>query len=421
MSLLRVRVGLVALGLGAVAACTLPGGKLLPPRESASRDAKVASDGLTAFSADLYGHLRAKDGNVIVSPYSISAALAMTASGAQGNTRAELEQVLHLPPGAKVGPAYRAMADGTTADSWLGVGKLTAKQSELRVANSLWLQQGDSWKKDFLAVARDDFGAMLSGHDFVRDAEGGRKRINSWVSGQTRDHIKELVPQGALDANTRLVLANAIYFKANWATQFKKEETRADDFALAGGQKVKAALMHQTGAFWLEERAGFQVLRLPYAGGATAMYVLLPWANEELAALEPKLTAQNLAMWTYPTTKPLEDVKVSLPKFKFAVPTDLLAVLQTMGVRDAFDPARANFAGMTDRAAGLHVTRVIHKAFIETDEAGTEAAASTAVVMSLRSTPQVKEFRADRPFLFVIKHEATGAILFMGRVSDPTK
>jgi serpin B len=394
-----------------------PGGKLLPPRESASRDAKAATEALTAFSADLYGQLRAKDGNVIVSPYSISAALALTASGAQGTTRAEMEKVLHLPPGAKVGPAYRAMVPGTSPFAQHS----KMPKHELHVANSLWLQQGESWKKDFLAVARDDFGATLSGADFVRDAEGGRARINSWVAGQTRDHIKELLPEGTLNANTRLVVANAIYFKANWATQFKKEDTRTEDFARPDGQKVKAALMHQTGKFWLEERAGFQVLRLPYAGGATAMYVLLPSANEQLAALEQKLTAQNLAMWTYPTNKPLEEVKVSLPKFKFAVPTDLLAVLQKMGVHDAFNPARANFAGMIDRAEGLYVSRVIHKAFIETDEVGTEAAASTAVVMSLRSMPQTKEFRADRPFLFVIRHEATGAILFMGRVSDPTK
>ncbi len=416
---LRVRIGLVSVALLALVACTTSNWKIVPP-VAKEHDAKAAASGVNAFAVDLYAQLRAQDGNLIVSPYSISTSLAMTATGAQGNTRAEMEKVLHLPPGGKVGPAYRAMTDGTNGSTWLG-GKSHAKYSELHVANSLWLQQGDTWKKEFLATTKDDFGATLSGYDFVRDANEGRKRINKWAEDRTQSRIKDLVPEGALDANTRLVLANAIYFKANWASQFKKDDTREDNFALANGQTVRVPLMNQTGKFWLEERAGFQVLKLPYAGGATAMYVLLPWAKEPLAGLEQKLTAQNLEMWTRVSDKQqLEDVKVALPKFKFTVPTELAGVLHQMGMRDAFDPARANFAGMTERADGLHISRVIHKAFIETDEVGTEAAAATATVMSFRAAPSEKTFRADRPFLFVIKHEQTGAVLFMGRVANPS-
>ncbi len=428
--MLRLRVALVPVALLAVVACTLP--SPLPPltsRPNTSEDAKtakVAADGVNAFAADLYGQLRTENGNLIVSPYSVSAALSLTAAGAQGNTRTEMESVLHLPPGAKVGPAYGAMTNGTRASVWSGRGKESVMTSELLVANSLWLQKGDSWKKEYLALAQHDFRATLSGADFAHEPEAARGRINKWVENQTRDHIKDLVPPDGISGNTRLVVANAIYFKARWAEAFKKTNTRPEDFTLATGQKIQTPLMHQKGEFWLQELDGLQVLRLPYNGPAS-MYVLLPRTADGLPALEQQLTAENIAKWTRgPLKSPLVEAKVWLPKFKFSVPTELATTLQKMGMKEAFDASKANFTGMTEHPEGLYIGRVIHKAFVELDEEGTEAAAATAVVMFGRSAagPEpalVNEFRADHPFVFVIKHEPTGTVLFMGRVLDPTR
>ena len=426
MRALRLRVALVPVALLAVVACMLP--SPLPPLtpRANSASAKVAADGVNGFAADLYGQLRGGNGNLIVSPYSVSAALALTAAGAEGNTRTEMETVLHLPPGAKVGPAYGAVTNGMNASVSTGRGKEIVVTSQLHVANSLWLQKGHSWKKEYLAVAQDDFHAMLSGADFVKEPEAARARANKWVENQTRDHIKDLLPSGALDADTRLVIANAIYFKARWADEFKKRNTDPKDFTVPGGQKVKAPLMHRTGDYALVETEALQVLKLPYSGGATSMYVLLPRTVDGLPTLEQQLTAENLAKWTAGSAKP-EEVSVHLPKFKLTVPTELAAVLQQMGIRQAFDRFKAEFPKMTDDPRGLYISRVVHKAFVELDEEGTEAAAATAVTMSLGATAPpgrprfVREFRADHPFVFVIKHEATGMPLFVGRVLDPTR
>jgi serpin B len=376
---------------------------------------------VSAFAADLYAHLRKEPGNLIVSPYSISTALAMTAGGAEGTTREEMNRVLHLPEPEKLGPDFRSLTAGVTAAP-----RDAKHRPELSVANSLWAQKGHPWRKDFFARAREEFRAGLFEVDFEKHAESARGRINRWVEKETRDRVKELVPAGALDGTTRMVLANAIYFKARWLAEFKKENTKPEDFALAGGHKVKTLLMYRQAKFVLHEPDGFQVLRLPYRGDAS-MYVFLPRTHDGLPELEKQLDAKQLEAWTGPTKAAEQEVKAWLPRFKFTVPTELGPVLQEMGMREAFDPRRANFRGMTDHPQGLCVTRVLHEAFVETDEAGTEAAAATAVVMALATAapqplaPRVPEFRADRPFLFVIRHETTGAVLFIGRVEDPTR
>ena len=420
----RLRIVLIPVALLAVVACTLP--PLVPPlaprgNSGSPADAKAAADGVNALAADLYAHLRDENGNLIVSPYSIGTALAMAAAGAQGDTRTEMERVLHLPGGERLGPAFSAMTESVTTAP-----RSAKHKPELAVANSLWLQKGRTWKKEYLALARDDFRAGVFDVDFA-DATAASGRINRWVEDKTRDHIKDLVPASALGRETRMVLANAIYFKADWVEQFKKENTKPDDFTLANGQKVRAPLMYQTGNFFSLEEPGLQVLQLPYDGRATSMYVLLPRTADGLPALERQLTAENLSKWTLGRLKsPLEETRVWMPKFKFTVPTELADVLQKMGLSAAFDAQRANFRGITDHPEGLYLNRVIHKAFVELDETGTEAAAATAVVaLTASAVPvqarQVKEFRADHPFLFVIKHEPTGAVLFIGRVLDPTR
>ena len=431
---LRFRFALLAVALLTLVACTLPSDGRRPWEHKEPRDrddapnppdapagAKAAAGSVNAFAADLYAQLRAENGNLIVSPYSIAVALAMTGAGATGNTAAELDKVLHLPVKEKVSDlqAFKEMTASVTTPP-----RGAKHKPELSVANSLWLEQSHPWKQAFLVIARDHYRAGLFEANFRGNSEGARGSINRWVEKETHSRIKDLVPAGALDGNTKAVLANAIYFKARWAAAFKKEDTKPEDFTLASGQKVQTPLMFQQGNFRLWDTDTFQMLKVPYDGKATSMYVLLPKKHDGLPALERQLTPATLAEWT--TVMSGGKVNVWLPRFKFTVPTELAGVLQQMGVKDAFDPGRANFAGMTDHPQGLYISRVLHKAFVETDEVGTEAAAATAVVMTLRAVAQppeipVQNFRADHPFLFVIKHEPTGAVLFMGRVTDPTK
>jgi serpin B len=418
----RVRLALPAALLVAPAACLPLTPRTDPPvaPTAAGGDAREAVASVNAFGADLYARLRAADGNLIVSPYSVGTALAMTALGARDNTREEMRTVLHLPAGDTFGKAYGAMTE-----SVLRSPPGAKHRPELSVANSLWLQKGHPFKKEYLARARDDFRASLFETDFA-DAGTASRRINRWVEKETRDRIKDLLSADALGGDTQMVLANAIYFKAHWAAPFKKENTRPEDFTLTGGQKVKAPTMYEQSNFSLLESDSLQVLRLPYDGLATSMYVLLPRTAAGLAALEQQLTAENLTKWAAGGAG-VEEVRVWLPRFKFTVPTELAGTLEKMGMADAFNRSRSNFTGMTDHPQGLVINRVTHKAFVELDEVGTEAAAATAVVMGLAMAapplpkPPPKEFRADHPFLFVIKHEPTGAVLFMGRVLDPTK
>jgi serpin B len=421
----RFHISLASLSLLASIACSMPPPPVIPPSVvDTAADAKAAAEGVNAFTADLYAQLRSDSGNLIISPYSISTALAMTASGTAGTTRDEMQRVLHLPGGEKLGPAFRAMTASVTTPP-----RNAKKAPELSVANSLWVQKGRTWKKDFFSHARDDFRATAYETDFARDTETARGQINKWVDKETHGKITDLIPKGGISDETRMVLANAIYFKANWAEAFKKTLTELNaDFRLASGKKVKTPIMFQRSNFSLLEANGFQVLKMPYDGESVSMYVILPEKVDGLPALEKELSGANLKLWTLDDRSvPPDDVRVWFPKFKFTLSTELAPVLGSVGLSEVFG-AKANFSGMTDDPEGVRVSRVIHKAFVETDEVGTEAAAATAVVVApgaapgfTPAPPRVKEFHADHPFIFVIKHEKTGAILFIGRVEDPTK
>lgn len=452
----RLRPVLFALALAAPVAC-VPIPVVDPPKWWNAPDdpeaAKVAANRVRGFGTDLYAQLRAEPGNLVFSPYSANVALTMTALGAQGNTRTEMSYVLGLPtpkwhtprpvpgrtqpdqalydPDPQIAKEYSALAASVMKQP-----EKAKRRQELSVANSLWMQKGRPWRAAYLATAREDFRAGLFEADFARNPDAATDRINRWVEKETRDRIQKLIGPGTLTPDTRLVLANAIYFKARWEAEFKKKDTEPQDFTRLDGTKVKAPLMFQKDGFNLREEDGLQVLRMPYDGGACAMYVILPAKHDGLPELERKLTAEALERWTgfsptltkaeagFKHTK--EEVRVWLPRFKFTVPVQLTTVLQQMGMKEAFSDG-ANFKGMTDSADALKITDVLHKAFVELDEQGTEAAAATAVVVGLataapqRPEPRVKEFRADRPFLFALVHEPTGAPLFLGRVLDPTK
>ena len=386
-----------------------------------SADMQAVADGNNQFTFDLYAKLRDREkGNVFFSPYSAHTALAMTATGARGTTRDELVAVLHLPTDEQ-----QAAAAGDLARYYAH----PRKDYELSVANAIWGQKGFPWRPEFLAVQKDRFGSGLQDADFATDPDGERQRINKWAEEKTRDRIKELITPGLVTKTHRMVLANAIYFKGTWQSQFDPKKTTSLPFTLADGTTVQAPMMRREGGFRhyaefapADQRAGrwepeFQIAELPYKGDELSMVVLVPGKHDGLPALETQLSATALDGWL---TKAQDANKTGLSLPKFRIETDAMMLkepLQALGMRRAFDPAGADFSGMHTSAETLFVDFVVQKAFVDVNEEGTEAAAATAV--GLAKTAAKLDFRADRPFLFLIRDTKRGTILFMGRVLKP--
>jgi len=386
-------------------------GAVEPPTAPAEDVAKVA-EGCNRFAFDLYARLKGAEGNLFLSPYSISTALAMTSAGARGETADQMAKVLCLPAsGEAVHGAYGALQNDLNAAGEGGA-------FELAVANRLWGQKGYRFLPEFLKLLEADYGAGIETLDFAKETEAARKTINAWVEKQTRDKIKDLLKPGILNEMTRLVLTNAIYFKGKWASEFDKKLTRDEDFFLTPEKKVAAPLMHQTAEFGYFDGGEFQALELPYRGDRLAMVVLLPKAKDGLAALEASLSADKVAGWVGKVRR--RKVQVALPRFKTTAEFSLKDTLVAMGMTAAFG-GDADFSGMTG-AKDLFISAVVHKAFVDVNEEGTEAAAATGVVMERKSKPEPPPvFRADHPFLFLIRDTRSGAILFLGRILDPTK
>jgi serpin B len=384
----------------------------------ASAFADPAADTLVrdnaAFAVDLYRQLAPAEGNLFLSPYSISTALAMTYAGAEGDTASEMAKTLRFSLGQKeLHPAFGELQDS--------VGALGARgHVELAVANSLWPQAGYPFLTGYLDLAKDHYSATITPLDYARAAEQARVTINAWVEARTRNKIRDIVPPGVLDALTRLVLVNAIYFKGSWAHPFEPAITEPAPFALSGVATVETMLMRQSRPFGYAEDEGLQILEMPYAGEDLSMLVLLPTAKDGLPGLEANLSPQNLERWR--KSLGTREVHVEFPRFKMTSAFSLNKTLWAMGMRDAFSEGKANFAGMDGRDDWLYIGAVLHKAFVEVNEEGTEAAAATAVVVQARAMPrQWQTFRADHPFIFLIQERKSGNILFMGRVADPTK
>jgi serpin B len=368
--------------------------------------------GNNAFALDLYGQLRGGDGNLFFSPFSISTALAMTYGGARGETGAQMARVLRYGLDSKrLHPAFKTLMDG------LNAGK--AKRGyELSIANALWGQKGYGFLKAFLDLTRTHYGAGLREVDFIGGTEAARKTINDWVEEETRGKIVELIQPGVLDSLCRLVLTNAIYFKGNWASRFKVERTKKAPFTLLTGRKVDVPTMHQTADFKYLQGEGFQALELPYVGKALSMVIFLPGEPNGLPDFEKSLTTKNLDGRLAKLRK--RKVRVFLPKFKVTHRIRLARVLRSMGMRKAFSDD-ADFSGMNGKM-DLRISAVVHKAFVEVNEEGTEAAAATAVVMKRKGIARprpIPVFRADHPFLFLIRDTTSKSILFLGRVIQP--
>lgn len=378
-------------------------------------DVKAVVAGNSEFVLDLYAKLkddpkiRGAGGNLFFSPYSISTALAMTWAGARGETEKQMAEVLHFTlPQNRLHPAFGALENRLNAAGKKG-------GYELNVASALWGQRGYDFLQEFLELTRKNYGAGLRDVDFAKKTEKTRRTINAWVEKQTKDKIKELIKPGVLDSLTRLVLTNAIYFKGDWAIQFDKKDTRDAPFTVTPGQKVKVPMMYLKADFkyWADSR--LQVLELPYKSDELGMVVLLPRKIDGLAELEKSLTSKNLEQWLAKLQK--QEVVVYLPRFKLLSEFSMAELLGAMGMKDAFS-AEADFSAMTGKKE-LFISAVLHKAFVKVNEEGTEAAAATGVAMRLTAVRRTPVFRADHPFVFMIKDNRSGSILFMGRVTNP--
>ncbi|MCX5655335.1 MAG: serpin family protein [Planctomycetota bacterium] len=404
-------LSVVGVALAAGRPATQPGATMADP------EAIAIGRGINQFAFDLYAQLAAEKGNLFYSPQSISTALAMTWAGARGETAAQMAKTLRLPadrvekPGS-IHAAYAKLLAGLSA--------AREKQGyELSAANALWGQKGYAWLPGFLGVVKTNYGAGLEEVDFVKNAEGARQTINAWVEKETREKIKDLIPQGVLDGLTRLVLTNAIYFKGDWDHAFKKDRTKDEDFFAEGGRKVKAPMMNQSEHFGYMDGGEFQALEMPYKGDALSMVILLPKKEDGLAALEKTLSAETVAGWLAKLAR--REVYVTVPKFKTTAQFMLADTLKAIGMPLAFDPGKADFSGM-DGKKDLFISAVIHKAFVDVSEEGTEAAAATAAVAPSAPAPPSEPppvFRADHPFIFLIRDKRSGCILFLGRVVNP--
>jgi serpin B len=381
-------------------------------KPSAHADRTAVTEGNNVFAVALYGRLRHQNGNLFFSPESISTALAMAYAGARGSTASEMAKTLHftLPPD-KLHPAMGALLRDLNA---------AHEGYQLSVANALWAQQGYTFLDDFLSLLKTDYGAGLNQVNFKGATEAARLTINQWVEQKTQDKIKDLLQPGALRSDTRLVLTNAIYFKGDWETQFDKAQTKSEDFHLSPAQAATAPLMHREGRFSYFDGGTFQILEIPYKSKELSMIVFLPKDAGGLSALEQSITGSNLQQWLGKLGS-VPKVIVTLPKFKMTQQFELGSTLSAMGMPQAFSGS-ADFSGMTGHR-DFAISEVIHKAYVDVNEEGTEAAAATAVTMralAMRAPegpPPV--FRADHPFVFMIRDNRSASILFMGRMADP--
>ncbi len=363
-------------------------------------------EGGNQFALELYSKYAAADKeNLFFSPYSISAALTMTYEGARGRTAEEMRQTLRLPDDkTQVRTAFTRLYDQINQ---------RGTPYELSTANALWAQNNYHFLRSYFNIVTEQYRGTIANLDFMGNPEGSRQAINQWVADQTNQAIEELIEEGKILPDIRLVITNAIYLKADWDKQFETDKTQSAPFKLASGKERTVKMMNQTGYFNYRETPESQILEMDYVGNDLSMLFILP-RNKSLTALENVFDQAKLAEWK--TDMKLQNMHISIPKFRFSDTYDLSEDLQSMGMSTAFNES-ADFSGMTG-GKELAIAWVIHQADVEVAEYGTEAAASTAVAMRL-SMPD--SFVADHPFIFLIQHKASDSILFMGRVNDPTK
>ncbi len=389
---------------------TAPGTTAPEPENLTAPDAvESVVAGSNAFACDLYRNLASGSAteNIFFSPFSISSALAITYEGARGTTAEEMASVLHLPENETLRREEFSAVNAGLNHNDAGY--------TLRTANALWAEETHPFLPEYIETAKRCYAANLTNLDFIGDPDESRQTINRWVDERTEGKIRDLLPAGSISSLTRLVVTNAIYFKGTWDLQFDENRTTMGDFGTDSGSTVRVPMMQRTGGdavYPYAQTDALQVLALPYAGeGNLSMLVLLP-KDGNLTAAEEALDAENLADLRRSLTR--WRVDVFFPKFTLEEGYGLPGTLAAMGMPTAFSGA-ADLSGM-DGTHDLFVTGVFHKAFIDVNEEGTEAAAATGVA-SGAGLPRV--FRADHPFVFLIQDDDTGLILFMGRVGNP--
>ena len=372
--------------------------------------------GNNEFALDLYEEVCKvqESDNIFFSPYSISSALGMTCDGARGQTAVDMALVLRFTiPAEAVNRAFRSLTET------LSSGDLSGAESgdpfTLSISNGLWVQNGFNLLDEYVAEVTRYYSAAVRNLDFINDLEGSRETINEWVAESTLNKILDLIPPGVLKEDTRVVLTNAVYFKASWRNQFDEYFTEDAPFFLTGGSTIEVPMMNQTDYFNFISTEGCSAIELDYAAGNASMLVLLP--DGDIQEFQQDFDADMLE--TIRRRLSSCNVSLSMPKFEFSRSMQLSQILKTLGMESAFG-SDADFSGFTG-SPDLFISEVLHKAFVKVDEEGTEAAAATAVVMGLTAMPaQPVEMNINRPFMFFILDRKTGSIVFMGRVMDPT-
>jgi serpin B len=399
--------------------CVLAAGVLLclscsstisvPIENPGTKQDMAVVDAANQFCLDLYARHAGKEENIFFSPYSIWTALAMTYEGARAQTAKEMLETLHMPGDDE-------MRRASVKDLLEIINKPDAPY-KLNTANALWAQYDHPFLPEYISIITEYYMGRVTNLDFVNDTEGSRNTINAWVADKTRQKIKDLIPPGALTAMTRLVLTNAIYFKATWQQQFDEAHTVQQPFFISREDSVIVPMMSMMNArFFYIETPDVQVLELPYSGDSLVMLIMLP-RKHELSALESQLDTLHISSWTKNLTP--QKINLFMPRFQLETKYTLNNILSDMGMTSAFSDQEADFSGM-DGTGGLFISKVIHQAFIEVNEEGTEAAAATGVMMETALARPVPEFRCDHPFTFLIRDKRTDAILFIGRMHDPS-
>ena len=366
---------------------------------------------MNAFTTESYKQLARGDANLILSPFNIGTALSMVLAGARGQTADEIRSVLHLQNDANYDASLAALLSELAAAG-------NAGGNELLTANALWVQKGFDLQPAFEKTLTGDYHAPPTLVDFFTNAEAARTRINSWTDEHTKSRIKELFAPGSLDAQTRLVLTSAIYFYGMWQSPFVSSKTQPAPFTTATGAATQADFMNQTSQFGYAQTPFAQILEMRYAETGCAFDILLPMTATGLPDIEKSLTNQNLVSWLAKLSN--RTVQVSVPKFRVESQYSLAKTLSTMGMPTAFS-GKADFSGISAKN-GLMISEVVHKAFVDVSERGTEAAAATGIAIRLSAVhvpDQPVVFRADHPFLFLVRDTRSGVVLFIGRVMSP--
>lgn len=366
--------------------------------------------GNTAFALDLFQRLRQTPGNLFYSPFSISSTVAMALAGAHGETETEISKVLGFArAGSDVHAAFGKLVGEVTSSG-------NQHDNQLSLANALWAAKGHRLLQEYVSLLQSQYRAGVEELDFARDTKSARKTINSWIEEKTSGHIKDLIPEGALSPQSRLVLTNAVYFKGTWASTFDDKITAPGQFTVSRDKRVSVPMMKQSSSFNYFETDTCQVLEMPYRGGTLSMVVILPRQQDGLAKLEASLNPRLLEELMAGLAQ--FEVDVSLPKFKMRSRFNLAGELKALGMAGAFSSPPADFSRMNGKK-DLFISEAVHEAFVDVTEKGTEAAAATALTFGVTLSMSRKQFKADHPFVFLIRDRRSKSVLFIGRVANP--